>query len=74
MDTVAFHVNAFTGEDLSGAGSQAGNVLQGKDVISGSLVDVFFVPNSVKAGKADEKSLGGGFLVLFDEFLQVRLH
>ncbi|KAJ3478666.1 hypothetical protein NLI96_g9601 [Meripilus lineatus] len=58
VDTVAFHVNAFTGEDLSGAGSQAGEC----PTREGTL------------GKADEKSLGGGFLVLFDEFLQANLY
>ena len=73
MDTVAFHVNALTGENLADIEAPAGGVLEGKDVISGPLVDAFFVPNSAKTGKKSEKAVGGGFVVLFDEFLQVLL-
>ena len=59
MDTVAFHVNALTGENLSDSGSsQVGGVLEGKDVIPGPLFEAFFVPNSAKIGKKAEKAVG----------------
>lgn len=71
MDTVVFHVNALTGEDLANPTTTEGGVLQGQDVVAGSLVDAFFIPNAATVGKKDKKPIGGGFIVLFDEFLQV---
>ena len=60
LDTVLFHVDALTGEDSTGK-SPSTDVLQGIDIIAGPLVETYFVDHdSVK------------FVLLFDEFLQVR--
>lgn len=61
VDTVLFHVDALTGEDSTEA-STSNDVLKGLDIIAGPLVETFFVrEDSAK------------FVLLFDEFLQVRL-
>lgn len=56
-----FHVDALTGEDSTGA-SPSTDVLQGIDIIAGPLVETYFLH--------DESAK---FVILFDEFLQVRL-
>ncbi|EPQ55571.1 DUF1620-domain-containing protein [Gloeophyllum trabeum ATCC 11539] len=61
VDTVLFHIDALTGEDARGA-SPSGEVLQGLDIISGPLVDMFFLPGEKKV------------VVLIDEFLGVHLY
>jgi len=58
IDTVIFHIDAMTGEDVTGR-SKDDLKIEGQDIISGSLVDSFFLDH-------DEK-----MLVLLDEFLQV---
>lgn len=58
MDTVIFHVNALTGEDVLGK-SPADTILQSFDVVSGSLLGAFSLPGINKA------------IILLDEFLQV---
>ena len=60
VDTVIFHLNARTGEDALGV-SQKDSVLQGLDVIQGPLVEAYFLQVEIK------------MVVLFDEFLQVRV-
>ncbi|KAI0772317.1 DUF1620-domain-containing protein [Trametes elegans] len=62
VDTVLFHVDALTGEDARGE-SSAGDVLQGKDAVSGPVVEAFLL--DTPAARA---------VVLFDEFLQVHLY
>lgn len=61
MDTVLFHVDALTGDDATGK-SPANDVLQGKDVVSGPLVEAFLL-----------KTASTRVVVLLDEFLQVHL-
>jgi ER membrane protein complex subunit 1 len=51
-------LNARTGEDVLGLSKQ-GSILQGVDVIQGSLVEAFLLQTETKV------------VVLFDEFLQV---
>lgn len=58
VDTVIFHLNARTGEDALGV-SKKDSVLQGLDVIQGSLVEAYLLQTEIK------------MVVLFDEFLQV---
>lgn len=58
VDTVIFHLNARTGEDVLGL-SKKDSVLQGVDVIQGSLVGAYLLQTEIKV------------VVLFDEFLQV---
>ncbi|KAI0270649.1 DUF1620-domain-containing protein [Gloeopeniophorella convolvens] len=61
VDTVLFHVNALTGEDVLGK-SPAGTVLQGLDLISGPLLEAYQLPGSSKA------------VVLLDEFRQAYVY
>lgn len=59
MDTVLFHIDALTGEDSTYA-SPSDDLLQGFDVIAGSLVEAYLVRDgNIK------------YVLLFDEFLQV---
>ena len=58
VDTVVFHLNARTGEDALGV-SKNGSILQGLDIIQGSLVEGYLLQTEIK------------MVVLFDEFLQV---
>ena len=58
VDTVIFHLNARTGEDVRGV-SKKDSFLQGLDVIQGSLVEAYLLQTETK------------MVVLFDEFLQV---
>ena len=58
VDTVIFHLNARTGEDALGV-SKNNSILQGLDVIQGSLVEAYLLQTDIK------------MVVLFDEFLQV---
>ncbi|TFK50623.1 DUF1620-domain-containing protein [Heliocybe sulcata] len=60
VDTVLFHVDALTGEDARHR-SPSGEILQGLDIISGPLVDLFFLP-------------GKRVIVLIDEFLGLHLY
>ncbi|KAI0369552.1 DUF1620-domain-containing protein [Pilatotrama ljubarskyi] len=62
VDTVLFHVDALTGEDARGE-SPSGDVLQGEDVVSGPLVEVFLL-----------RTASGRAVLLLDEFLQVHLY
>jgi hypothetical protein len=62
VDTVVFHIDALTGEDVSGIeGNKAGGALQGTDIISGPIVEAYLLHHD------DSK-----VIVLLDEFLQVR--
>ena len=58
VDTVIFHLNARTGEDALGV-SKKDSILQGLDVVQGSLVEAYLLQTDIK------------MVVLFDEFLQV---
>ncbi|KZT08987.1 DUF1620-domain-containing protein [Laetiporus sulphureus 93-53] len=62
VDTVLFHVDALTGEDIRGL-SPAPGVLQGFDAIAGPLVEAFML-------RAGSKRI----IALLDEFVQVRLY
>lgn len=55
-----FHIDALTGEDSTYA-SPADDLLQGLDVIAGSLVEADLIRDGVHK-----------YVLLFDEFLQVR--
>ncbi|KAH9010844.1 DUF1620-domain-containing protein [Lactarius pseudohatsudake] len=61
VDTVLFHVNALTGEDVLGK-SPADEVLQGVDLISGPLLEAYQLPGNHKA------------VILLDEFRQVYVY
>ncbi|KAF9007089.1 hypothetical protein BDQ17DRAFT_1407603 [Cyathus striatus] len=62
MDTVVFHVNALTGEDLkSGSGTEG--VLEGFDIIQGPVVEAFLLNHN-----------DTHIAVMLDEFLQVHLY
>ncbi|KAI9509927.1 DUF1620-domain-containing protein [Russula earlei] len=56
VDTVIFHVNAFTGDDLSER-SSTNTVLQGVDIISGPLSGAFPLPGINKAVMLLDESL-----------------
>ncbi|KAF7979908.1 hypothetical protein HWV62_40304 [Athelia sp. TMB] len=58
VDTVLFHIDAMTGED-SRKQSPTADLLQGFDIISGPVVEAFFLQNTTRT------------VVLFDEFMQV---
>ncbi|PCH43293.1 DUF1620-domain-containing protein [Wolfiporia cocos MD-104 SS10] len=62
MDTVLFHVNALTGEDMRGK-SGPDELLEGFDAIAGPLVDTYMLQLDV-----------GRVAVLLDEFAQVHLY
>lgn len=60
VDTVLFHVNALTGDDVREENPSLPRVaLQGLDAIMGPLVDVFVLPNENRT------------IVMLDEYLQV---
>ncbi|KAF9040068.1 hypothetical protein BJ165DRAFT_1407202 [Panaeolus papilionaceus] len=61
VDTVAFHINAVTGTDATGLSKQEG-ILEGHDVIQGSLFEAYLL-------NAEDK-----IVVMLDEFLQVFLY
>jgi hypothetical protein len=62
VDTVIFHIDALTGEDASGvARSVNDRALQGKDIISGPMVEAYLLDH-------DDVRV----VLLLDEFLQVR--
>lgn len=61
MDTVLFHIDALTGEDLSGVKQKDDGILAGLDLISGPIVDAYLLSDSPRT------------IVLLDEFLQVCL-
>jgi ER membrane protein complex subunit 1 len=63
VDTVIFHIDALTGEDVSGVDrNEAGSALQGRDIISGPMIEAYLLDHD------DSK-----VILLLDEFLQVRL-
>ncbi|OBZ74558.1 ER membrane protein complex subunit 1 [Grifola frondosa] len=62
VDTVLFHINALSGEEVAGA-SAYGDVLKGDDVISGPLIEAYLL-----------RSGSTKIVVLLDEFLQVHLY
>ena len=57
-----FHIDALTGEDSTYA-SPIDGLLQGLDAIAGSLVEAYLIRDG-----------GHKYILLFDEFLQVRVH
>lgn len=60
VDTVLFHVNALTGDDVREENPSLPRVaLQGLDAVMGPLVDVFVLPNENRT------------IVMLDEYLQV---
>ncbi|KAA1466837.1 DUF1620-domain-containing protein [Dentipellis sp. KUC8613] len=61
VDTVLFHIDALTGADVTGA-SDARDVLQGVDVISGPLLGAYLLEGETKN------------VALLDEFRQVYLY
>ncbi|CAL1698629.1 unnamed protein product [Somion occarium] len=61
VDTVAFHIDALTGEDVSGT-SIGQDILQGQDVIAGALVEAYLFQDGPTK-----------YVVLLDEYLQVHL-
>lgn len=60
MDTVVFHIDALTGEDVEGKSSSTG-LLEGVDVVNGEVSDVFLWQGEQKT------------VVLIDNFLQVSI-
>lgn len=60
VDTVIFHIDAMTGEDARKV-SPTADLLQGFDIISGPIVEAFFLQNSTRT------------VVLFDEYMQVSI-
>lgn len=63
VDTVLFHVNALTGDDvIEGHQSFPRVALQGLDAVMGPLVDVFMLPNKNRT------------VVMLDEYLQARIY
>lgn len=62
VDTVLFHVNALTGDDVRENSSIPRAALQGFDAVMGPLVDVFMLPNENRT------------IVMLDEYLQARLY
>lgn len=60
MDTVLFHIDAITGEDIMKA-SPIGEPFEGLDIISGPIVECFLLQNQTKT------------VLLFDEFMQVNI-
>ncbi|TFK65860.1 DUF1620-domain-containing protein [Pluteus cervinus] len=62
VDTVIFHINALTGEDVSGQAQSLSHVLQGVDVIHGPAVEAYLLQDEQK------------IVVLFDEFLQTYIY
>ncbi|KAI0069755.1 hypothetical protein K474DRAFT_1713951 [Panus rudis PR-1116 ss-1] len=96
VDTVIFHVDALTGEDVSvsvddntndgKAERRKGGVLEGRDIIAGSLVEAYLVgvdPSSISSSSTTAtsevktahrvKTAHSKFVVLLDEFLQLHL-
>ena len=59
VDTVLFHIDALTGEDSTYA-SPTDSLLQGFDIIAGSLVETYLVRDGPHK-----------YVILFDEFMQV---
>lgn len=63
VDTVLFHVNALTGDDVREENPSIPRAaLQGLDAVMGPLVDVFMLPNENRT------------IVMLDEYLQARLY
>ncbi|KAG2745231.1 hypothetical protein P692DRAFT_20877183 [Suillus brevipes Sb2] len=63
VDTVLFHVNALTGDDVREENPFVPRAaLQGLDAVMGPLVDVFVLPNENRT------------IVMLDEYLQARLY
>ncbi|KAG2355552.1 hypothetical protein BDR07DRAFT_1613621 [Suillus spraguei] len=63
VDTVLFHLNALTGDDvIEGHQSFPRVALQGLDAVMGPLVDVFMLPNKNRT------------VVMLDEYLQARIY
>lgn len=61
IDTVLFHIDALTGEDVAHPEETSqDNLLEGVDAIAGALVEAFLVRDGATK-----------YLLLFDEFLQV---
>lgn len=64
IDTVLFHIDALTGEDVAHPEETSqGSLLEGVDAIAGALVEAFLVRDGTTK-----------YLLLFDEFLQVSLN
>ncbi|KAG1717496.1 hypothetical protein EDB19DRAFT_1814298 [Suillus lakei] len=63
VDTVLFHVNALTGDDVREENPSIPRAaLQGLDAVMGPLVDVFMLPNENRT------------IVMLNEYLQARLY
>lgn len=63
VDTVLFHVNALTGDDVREEHQSIPRAaLQGLDAVMGPLVDVFMLPNENRT------------IVMLDEYLQARIY
>ncbi|KAG1816884.1 DUF1620-domain-containing protein [Suillus subaureus] len=63
VDTVLFHVNALTGDDVREEYQSIPRAaLEGLDAVMGPLVDVFMLPNENRT------------IVMLDEYLQARLY
>ena len=60
VDTVLFHVDAITGQDMIKS-SPIGEPFEGFDIISGPIVECFFLQNQTKT------------ILLLDEFMQVNI-
>ena len=58
VDTVIFHIDAITGEDVRKV-SRSGEIFQGFDIISGPIIEAFLLQNKTKT------------VLLLDEFMQV---
>ncbi|KAL4246361.1 ER membrane protein complex subunit 1 [Abortiporus biennis] len=58
-DTVAFYIEALTGEDVTG---KSVDVLEGQDIIAGPVVEAFLFRNETAK-----------YVILFDEFLQTHI-
>jgi hypothetical protein len=62
-DTVVFHVDAMTGRDVIGQTTD-GVILAGQDIISGPLVESFFLNNEAKMTILLDKALQVGLIDL----------
>jgi ER membrane protein complex subunit 1 len=63
VDTVIFHINPLTGEDVSGVErNETSSVLEGIDTIYGALVEAYLIDHQ-----------GSKIVLLLDEFLQASL-
>ncbi|KAI0073425.1 DUF1620-domain-containing protein [Panus rudis PR-1116 ss-1] len=87
VDTVLYHVDALTGEDISipldgssdsKSPSRSNSVLEGRDIVAGPLVEAYLVSidpsTSTSPSSSSSPSTYTKFLVVLDEFLQFNVY